>query len=90
MPRAQIKDEKTYRALRWEGSSGEKSARIANAAGGSSRKSAGRRGGHSPSYGHWSTQGPQAAREIAIAGRPSMSEAQLVNRSAGTEAPQTV
>jgi hypothetical protein len=32
MPRAQIKDEETYRALRREGNSKEKSARIANAA----------------------------------------------------------
>ncbi len=32
MPRAQIKDEKTYQALRREGNSEEKSARIANAA----------------------------------------------------------
>jgi hypothetical protein len=29
MPMAQIKDEKTYRALRWEGNSEEKPARIA-------------------------------------------------------------
>jgi hypothetical protein len=31
MPRAQIKDEKTYRELRKHGESKEKSARIANA-----------------------------------------------------------
>jgi len=37
MPRAQIRDEKTYQALRREGNSEEKSARIANAAAGSSR-----------------------------------------------------
>jgi hypothetical protein len=34
MPRAQIKDEKTYRKLREKGESKEKSARIANAAAG--------------------------------------------------------
>ena len=34
MPSAQIKDEKTYQALRREGNSEEKSARIANAAAG--------------------------------------------------------
>ena len=50
MPRAQIKDEKTYQALRREGNSEEKSARIANAAAGSSRKQVGRKGGKSPSY----------------------------------------
>lgn len=36
MPTPQIKDEKTYRALRREGNSEEKSARIANAAAASS------------------------------------------------------
>jgi hypothetical protein len=50
MPRAQIKDEKTYQALRREGNSEGKSARIANAAAGSSRKKVGRKGGKSPSY----------------------------------------
>ena len=36
MPRAQIKDEKTYRKLRDTGASKEKAARIANAAAASS------------------------------------------------------
>jgi hypothetical protein len=45
MARAQIKDEKTFQALRREGNSKEKSARIANAAAGSSRSKVGRRGG---------------------------------------------
>ncbi len=48
MPRAQIKDEKQYQALRREGNSEEKSARIANASAGSSRKKVGKRGGKSP------------------------------------------
>lgn len=43
MPRAQIKDEKTYQKLRSEGESMEKSARIANAAAGSSRSKVGAR-----------------------------------------------
>ena len=48
MPRAHIKDEKTYRKLRESGNSGEKAARIANAAAGSSRRKVGARGGRSP------------------------------------------
>ena len=56
MPRAQIKDEKTYQALRREGNSEEKSARIANAAAGSSRSKVGRKGGKSGSYDDWSKQ----------------------------------
>lgn len=80
MPRAQIKDEDTYEALRREGNSKEKSARIANAAAGSSRKSVGKRGGQSPSYEEWSKKDlMQRAREIGVKGRSSMSKAQLVS-----------
>ena len=43
MPRAQIKDEKTYRKLREHGESKEKSARIANAAANTSISQVGRR-----------------------------------------------
>jgi hypothetical protein len=50
MPRAQIKDEKTYQKLRKQGESKEKAARIANAAAGSSRRQVGKRGGKSASY----------------------------------------
>ncbi len=80
MPRAQIKDEKTYQALRREGNSEEKSARIANAAAGSSRKKVGRKGGKSPSYDDWSKQDLiKRAREIGVRGRSTMTKAQLVN-----------
>lgn len=80
MPRAQIKDEKTYRALRREGNSEEKSARIANAAAGSSRKSVGARGGKSGSYDDWTKKDLlQRARELGISGRSSMSKAQLID-----------
>ena len=53
MPTPQIKDERTYQALRREGNSEEKSARIANAAAASSRGEVGARGGHSPRYEDW-------------------------------------
>jgi hypothetical protein len=84
MPTPQIKDEKTYRALRREGNSEEKSARIANAAAGSSRKSVARRGGRSPAYEDWTKKDLlQRAREIGIRGRSSMSKAQLVSALRG-------
>lgn len=84
MPKAQIKDEKTYRALRREGNSEEKSARIANAAAGSSRKAVASRGGQSGSYEDWSKKDLlQRAREIGIKGRSSMSKAQLVSALRG-------
>ncbi len=49
MPRAQVKDEKTYRQLRKKGESKEKSARIANAMAGGSKSAVARKGGKSPS-----------------------------------------
>lgn len=79
MPRAQIKDEKTYQKLREKGQSKEKSARIANAAAGSSREAVGKKGGKSPSYDEWSKDDlVQRAREIGVKGRSTMTKAQLV------------
>jgi hypothetical protein len=84
MPRAQIKDERTYEALRREGNSEEKSARIANAAAGSSRRSVGARGGRSGSYADWSKKDLlKRAREIGIKGRSSMSKDQLISALRG-------
>ena len=79
MPRSQITDEKTYRKLRQQGESEEKSARIANASARTSRSSVGKKGGKSPSYQDWSKADlVRRAREIGIKGRSSMSKPQLV------------
>jgi hypothetical protein len=79
MPRAQIKDEETYRALRREGNSEEKSARIANAAAASSRKQVAARGGRSRDYEDWTKKElAERAREIGVKGRSSMTKAQLI------------
>jgi hypothetical protein len=79
MPKAQIKDEKTYRKLRKKGESKEKAARIANASASSSKSAVGRKGGQSPSYADWSKQDlVQRAREIGIKGRSTMSKTELV------------
>jgi hypothetical protein len=79
MPRAQIKDEKTYQKLRESGASKEKSARIANAAAGSSRSSVGRKGGESPAYDEWTkNELLDRAREIGIKGRSTMTKSQLI------------
>ncbi len=79
MPRAQIKDEKTYHKLRDQGESKEKSARIANAAAVTSRSQVGRKGGQSGSYDDWSKQDlVRRAREIGIKGRSTMNKAQLI------------
>ena len=79
MPRAQIKDEKMYSKLRDQGESKEKSARIANAAAGSSRSKVGRKGGKSGAYDDWSKQDlVKRAREIGIRGRSTMTKAELI------------
>ena len=80
MPSAQIKDEKQYQALRREGASKEKAARIANASANASRSSVGRKGGKSGSYDDWSKADlVERAREIGIEGRSKMNKGELVN-----------
>jgi hypothetical protein len=79
MPRAQIKDEKTYRKLRGHGESKEKAARIANAAAASSPSQVGRKGGKSGSYDDWAKPDLlRRAREIGIKGRSVMTKAELI------------
>jgi hypothetical protein len=79
VPRAQIKDEKMYQKLRKQGDSKEKSARIANAAAGSSRQKVGAKGGHSPSYEDWTKDDlVKRAREISIRGRSTMTKRELI------------
>ena len=79
MPTPQIKDEKQYQALRRQGASEEKSARIANASAGTSRSTTGRKGGKSPAYQDWSKDELLTrAREIGIRGRSSMSKDELI------------
>ena len=80
MPNSSIKDEKQYKALRREGASKEKAARISNASSNTSRSSTGRKGGESGSYDDWSKKDlMKRAREIGIEGRSSMSKGELVD-----------
>ena len=80
MPNSSVKDEKQYQALRREGASKEKAARISNASSNSSRSSTGRKGGKSGSYDDWTkTDLMKRAREIGIEGRSSMSKGELVS-----------
>ena len=79
MPSAQIKDEKQYQALRRDGASKEKAARIANASANTSRSATGRKGGESGSYDDWSKSDlVTRAREIGIEGRSKMTKGELV------------
>lgn len=79
-PGPSVKDKKLYEALRDEGNSKEKSARIANAAAGTSRSTVGKRGGESPSYEEWTVSDlRKRAAELEIGGRSSMNKAELVD-----------
>jgi hypothetical protein len=80
MARSSIKDEKKYRALREQGESKEKSARIANAGAASSPRQVAANGGRSRPYAEWSKQDLLSrARGIGIRGRSSMSRQQLID-----------
>jgi hypothetical protein len=71
-----IKDDEQYEALRREGMSKEKAARIAN----TGRKKAAKRGGKSAKYEEWSKEDLyDKAREVGIEGRSNMSKDQLID-----------
>ena len=71
----QIKDDAQYEALRREGASKEKAARIAN----SNKHETGRKGGKSPSYEEWTKKALyQKAKEVGIDGRSKMNKGQLI------------
>ena len=79
-PGPSVKDPKLYEALRDDGASKEKAARIANAAANTSRSAVGRKGGRSGDYEDWTKEDLRTrARELDIKGRSSMSKAQLVD-----------
>jgi len=75
-----VKDPELYEALRDDGASKEKAARIANAAANTSRSAVGRKGGRSGDYDDWTKADlMKRAREIGIDGRSSMSKSQLID-----------
>jgi len=85
MPRQQspgpsVKDDELYEKLREQGNSKQKSARIANAAAKTSRKTIGKKGGESPPYEEWSRDElVKRARELEISGRSSMNKQELID-----------
>jgi hypothetical protein len=78
-PGPSVKDPEMYEALRDDGASKEKAARISNAAANTSRRAVGAKGGRSGDYEDWTKQDlVKRARELEIEGRSSMSKAELI------------
>jgi hypothetical protein len=72
-----IKDDEQYEALRRQGESKEKAARIANAG---SRSATGRKGGKAGDYEDRSKEDLlQKARQVGIEGRSKMSKQELIS-----------
>ena len=70
-----VKDDKQYEALREQGESKEKAARIAN----SNTKSTAKKGGKAPSYDEWTKDDlEQRAKEVGIEGRSDMNKDELI------------
>ena len=74
--RPQIKDDRRYEAMRRQGMSKEKAARIAN----TDQSEAGRKGGKAPKYEEWSKADlSNKAKEVGIQGRSKMNKEQLID-----------
>lgn len=75
-----IQDDERYEALREDGMSKEKAARIAN----TDATDAGRTGGRSPAYEEWSKEDLyEKAKEVGIDGRADMSKDELISALRG-------
>lgn len=73
--RPSIKDERQYEALRDQGMSKEKAARIAN----TSRQKAGKKGGQHPEYEDWTMDELyRKAQQVGIGQRSEMSKSELI------------
>ncbi|MBC7309846.1 MAG: Rho termination factor [Actinomycetales bacterium] len=79
-PGPSVKDPELYEALREDGASKEKAARIANAAAATSREEVGQRGGDAGSYEDRTVEElRKRAAELEIEGRSSMTKDELID-----------
>jgi hypothetical protein len=79
-----IKDPEQYEALRDEGMSQQKAARISNASARDGRSEIGRRGGRAEDYDERTkAELLQRARELGVAGRSGMTKSQLIDALRG-------
>lgn len=74
-----VKDDEQYEALRRDGASKKKAARIANASANSSRSEVGRKGGEGGDYEDRSKDELyDKAKQVGIDGRSKMSKSELI------------
>ena len=79
-PGPSIKDPEMYEALRDDGASKEKAARISNAAANTSRSEVGERGGEAENYEDRTVEElRERAAELDIEGRSSMTKDELID-----------
>ncbi len=76
----QIKNDDQYEALRDEGMSKEKAARISNASANEGKSEVGKRGGKSGQYEDWNKEDLyEKAKEVGIEGRSDMDKDELIS-----------
>lgn len=79
-PGPSVKDPEQYEALRDQGASKEKAARISNASANQGRSSVGRKGGKAEDYDdRTKDELLQRARELDIEGRSTMNKDELID-----------
>jgi hypothetical protein len=79
-PGPSVKADKVYEAIRDQGGSKEKAARIANASAARSRSSVGKKGGKSGSYDDWKVEDlRKRAKELGISGYSGKKKSELVS-----------
>jgi hypothetical protein len=79
-PGPSVKDDKVYEAIRDEGGSKEKAARIANASAAGGRSSVGKKGGKSGSYDDWKVEDlRKRAKELGMSGYSGRKKSELVS-----------